>query len=293
MAQSDATDNAGFTRISAKDNFYQTSAFVPMSFALVTTVHENGETGIGPHALLSPFGISAPHSMLLISRGNSGTAANIRRTGLCSLNYVEFNRSHLTAIATMGYPGQALLDKQKASPYALVLSPEATRANDQNAPRIVAEACQVMECSWDRSIDIDGQLPDHGDATAAHFVLRVENIWIKDEYASGIEDGQSFPSMPIFYGFRAGGEFWFAEHQQPFSVAAPKVQGQELQSVMYLANRIDEEIRFTPDACRQLTAVPRPFLKDVLKAIAAAARSLGITEIDESAMQTINAQRRQ
>ena len=70
----------GFVRIGATDNFYQTSAFIPVSFALVTTVHETGETVIGPHALCFPFSVAQPYAMLLISRGNSLTAANIRRT---------------------------------------------------------------------------------------------------------------------------------------------------------------------------------------------------------------------
>ena len=61
-----------FVDVDIVDNFYQASSFIPMSFALITTVHENGETGIGPHALLFPFGITLPYSMMLISRHNSG-----------------------------------------------------------------------------------------------------------------------------------------------------------------------------------------------------------------------------
>ncbi len=97
--------------------------------------------------------------------------------------------------------------------------------------------------------------------------------------------------MPIFYGFRANGEFWFAEHAKPFAVPIPKVDGQELQSVVYLANRIDARLHFTDEACSKLTGVPRPFLKDVLKGIAEAALELNIKQIDPAALEQINAAR--
>ena len=137
-----------------------------MSFALVTTVHPNGETGIGPHALCFPFGITRPCSMLLISRGNSGTAVNIRRTGKCALNYVEYDREQLHAIASLGYPGMALVDKQKANPFTMVSSPNAERAADTKRPSIIAEAFQVFECSWNQDFDFGGFAPA-GDGSSA------------------------------------------------------------------------------------------------------------------------------
>ena len=53
--QTTAADD--FVSYAGRNNFYQTCAFIPMSFALVTTVYENGETGIAPHALVMPFGM--------------------------------------------------------------------------------------------------------------------------------------------------------------------------------------------------------------------------------------------
>ena len=113
---SQQSSDGDFQRVGLVDNFYQASSFIPMGFALVTTVHEDGETGIGPHALLSPFSITKPHSMMLISRNNSGTATNIRRNGKCALNYVQFDRNCLQGIADMGVPGMSLDDKRKANP---------------------------------------------------------------------------------------------------------------------------------------------------------------------------------
>jgi flavin reductase (DIM6/NTAB) family NADH-FMN oxidoreductase RutF len=274
--------------VGLKDNFYQSSAFIPMSFGLVTTQHESGETGIGPHALLYPFGITTPHSMLLISRGNSGTAMNIRRTGRCALNYIEHDPEKLRGIVAQGYPGQSLADKQRSNPYTLENSPD---DDSGTRPQVIAEACQVMECSWDSNVDIDGQLPDLGEATAAHFVLNIDRLLMRADLVEGIEDGSRFPNMPVFYGFRADGNFWFAEHAAPFLVPVPKVKGQELQAVVYLANRIDDRLRFTDEACQQLTAIPRPFLKDALKGIAETALELGIDQVDPAALEKISAQR--
>lgn len=289
MGEARSRSGGNLVSVGLKDNFYQSSAFVPMSFALVTTLHENGETGIGPHALLSPFGITSPHSMLLISRGNSGTAANIRRTGRCALNYVEHDPERLRGIVAQGYPGQTLEDKQRSNPYTLTPAPGDDRGE---RPQVVAEACQVMECSWDARIDIDSQLPELGEATAAHFVLNIDRLLMRADLVPGIEDGSRFPNMPVFYGFRADGNFWFAQHGPPACVPVPKVEGQELQAVVYLANRIDDRLRFTDEACRQLAGIPRPFLKDALKGIAETALELGIRQIDAAALERIGAQRR-
>ena len=282
---------AKFVRIGAKDNFYQTSAFIPMSFALVTTVHESGETGIGPHALLYPFGIRDPHSMLLISRSNSGTATNIRRTGKCALNYVGFDRERLQSIANLGYPGQSLEDKREASTFTLTPSPSPDKAADPECPHIIAEAIQVFECSWDDSFDLDGKSGDEDAVHEARFVLTIDHILIEEKYEKGLEEGEIFPSMPIFYGFRANRGFWFAEHLEPFSVPLPEVKGNETQAVFYLANRLDENVRFTREACEQLTAIPGPFVKEALKGIIATALEHGVTEVDVEFLKVVSAER--
>ncbi len=282
----------GFVRVVTKDNFYQSSAFIPMSFALVTTVYESGETGIGPHALCFPFGITKPHSMLLISRGTSGTAVNIRRTGKCALNYIEFDRDLLQGVSNLGLPGRALADKQRDNPFTMIDSPSAEQAADPDFPLIIADAFQVFECSWNRGADLQPLLgADEGDP-GDHFVLTVDNNLIKEEFVDGIEDGTKFPRMPIFYGFRANGQFWFAEHEAPFPMELPKVEGNEVQTVFYLANRLDETVRFTNEACAKLTGIPRPFLKDALKGIIASAQDKGATEVDEALLAEINAERK-
>ncbi len=285
-------DRDEFVRIGARDNFYQSCAFVPMSFALVTSVAEDGSTGIGPHALCFPFNVAAPYAMLLISRNTSATAANIRRLGRCALNYIEFDAERLRAVTRLGYPGQSAEDKRRANPFNLDLSPTPQRASDPTCPRIVREAFQVFECTWDRAMDLSmpGEVPSPDGA--GKFVLRIDNILLKQRFRDGVEQGRSFPSMPIFMGFRAGGEFWFAEHGPPFAVQPPKVPGTELQAIAYLANRLDEHVRFTDAACAMLTQVPRPFLQAALEAIIAAAKGRGVTEITAAVLESINQDRK-
>ncbi len=281
-----------FVRMGARDNFYQSAAFIPMSFALVTTVGDDSETGIGPHALCYPFSVSEPYAMLLISRGTSGTATNLRRTGRCALNYVEFDKDRQQSITALGLPGQTSEAKRKANPFTLVPSPTAAERHDAAAPLIIAEAFQVIECTWDRSVDLGAQTSRERESGASRFVLSVDHILLQEKFHKGCTDGSAFPSMPIFYGFRAGGDFWFAEHGRPFALTPPRPAGSELQAVRYLASRLDEAVRFTDDACLQLTKIPRPFLSDAMQRLIAEARRQGRLQIDAGFMQQVRQGRR-
>lgn len=283
----------GLVAIDPVDNFYQTCAFIPMSFALVTTKYENGETGIGPHALCYPFSVVKPYSMMLISRGSSGTAANIRRTGKCALNYVLFDRQRLQGIANMGYPGMALVDKLEANPYTLVDSPSPEKAADPEYPKIIGEAFQVMECTWDDRFGLHRYKDDFDRPYDCFYSLLVDHILMREDFAPGVEKGEIFPDMPIFYGYRADRGFWFAEHDKPFSVPLPEVKGMEYQTVFYQANRIDSTVRFTEAACKQLTGIPTPFMKDALQQIVDSALEKGVSEVDEAFLQQLTAERSQ
>lgn len=291
MNSDDNEQPADFVRLGARDNFYQSCAFLPMSFALVTSVDEGGETGIGPHALCFPFNVTEPYAMLLISRPGSATAANIRRSRRCALNYIEFDAGLLRSVTQLGYPGQSPEAKRKANPFRLRPSPQAASQDDREFPQIIAEAVQVFECTWDNTMQVEMGPPAPGDPGTGKFVLRIDNILLKPEFRAGVEEGRNFPNLPIFYGFRARGEFWFAEHGKPFRIAAPAVPGNELRAVIYLANRLDETVRFSDAACRRLTDVPRPFLQTVLERIIAAAHQHGVVLVDEAFIDTVRRQR--
>lgn len=288
----EATRENDFVPISIVDNFYQTCSFIPMSFALITTVHENGETGIGPHALLFPFSITKPHSMMLISRNNSGTAVNLRRNGKCALNYVEYDREKLKGIADMGYPGMSLEDKARANPYTMIDSPTPENAADPEFPQIIAEAFQVFECTWDDSqFGLHKMTDETGMAYDGHFNLLIDRILVKEEFAHGIDKGEVFPHMPVFCGFRGEPGFWFAEPHEPFSIPLPKVEGLEWQTVFYTGNRIDPDVKITEEAAKMLVGIPKPFMKQALTGIVERAKEEGVSLIDTDLLEKINAER--
>ena len=65
-------------------------------------------------------------------------------------------------------------------------------------------------------------------------------------------------------------------------MSPPQVEGSEIQQVFYLANRIDNNVRFTREACTAFIKVPRPFLKNALQAAVNAALAAGVSEVDET-----------
>lgn len=280
-----------FVSLRPRDNFYQTSAFIPMSFALITTRNEAGDTGIGPHALVYPFEIAEDHSMMLVSRGNSGTAQNIRRTKRCALNYIPYDKDALVTVSRLGYPGQTPEDKKKENKFTLIDSPTPENAADKNFPQIIDQAFQVFECTWDDSFDLRVKRKAGADVSEGFFVLKVNDILLKESAKELLDNGQAMPQMPIFYGFRDGTGFWFAEHKEPYSIPIPKTKETSKQSVFYLANRIDADVRFTEEACAKLTGIPRPFLKTALTQIVDAAKEGGTSLIDPDVLDRINAER--
>ena len=77
----------------------------------------------------------------------------------------------------------------------------------------------------------------------------------------------------------------------PISMPIPKNKGVGLDSVKYAAGRIDDEVKFTDDACQMLVKVPRPFLNTILKACVKWAKENNVTLITEKEMQIINDKR--
>jgi hypothetical protein len=99
------------------------------------------------------------------------------------------------------------------------------------------------------------------------------------------------PNMPITFGFRDGEKFWFAERKKAFWFPTPTDKGPKEESVLYEANRLDPEVQFTREACKQLTGVPKPFIKTVLKGIIKQAQERGVTEVDREFVELINKER--
>ena len=84
-----------FKEVRVLDNFYQTSSFYPMPVILITTYSESGAVNIGPYSLVFPFGIADKHAMMLITRADSNTSLNIKRTKKAVLNFIPYDKKLL------------------------------------------------------------------------------------------------------------------------------------------------------------------------------------------------------
>ena len=113
-------------------------------------------------------------------------------------------------------------------------------------------------------------------------------------YYSAIIGGVSackFPPVPVDYGYRDSTNFWCSSFRRPFSVKIKAHEG-DVKSVIYCAERIDPEIKFTTEACAKLTKIPRVFLKAALTQMADIAKECEIKVIDEQALEIINQKRK-
>lgn len=297
---------SSFKDLRIVDNFYQTSAFFPMPTLAIATLDEDNATSIGAYSLCFPYYVAGRsyYAMLLECRNNSNTAQNILRTGKCSLNFVEDDKKYFKELVRLGFPGDHSKDKMKDCKFTLIKGQaEGVR------PLIVEEAYQVMECTWDSSLedafnDKAGQLEGYPapyrnfngitSLYGAHFILRVDKILMKEKYYNAIINGvkaSSFPRVPVDYGYRDSTSFWYTKFRRPIRMGIPAGKEADLQSVVYAANRIDPDVKFTDDACKMLVRVPRIFLKLALKGCVDYAKEHNIKVIDENTMKIINDKR--
>ncbi|MDP1918851.1 MAG: hypothetical protein Q8L14_21560 [Myxococcales bacterium] len=261
-----------FEDVKILDNFYQTSSFFPMPVVLVGTLAESGQTNLGPYSLCFPHVVSGQHAMMLIARGTSNTAANLRRTGVASLNFIPDDRAFLENCVILGFPGETTEEKMKNSVFTVLPSRrEAPGAGP--FPNIVAEAVQVFECTWDRSHPHETHGLEH------HYLLRIERIVMHAKWRKALLEGGEFPRLPIDYGYRDSMHFWFTKGRKPWPVDLPRGHGVDAGTVMYQANRIDPEVTWQPEACAELAGVPRVFLKTVLTGCVDRAKAAGVKVI--------------
>lgn len=288
------------------DNFYQTSAFFPMPTILVGTVSPNGQTNLGAYSLCFPYYIAGKdyYAMILECRNSSNTAQNILRTKKCSLNFIPDNRKYFKEAVRLGFPGDTTEEKMKNCIFTMVDS-----TIEKNRPQLVEESFQVFECTWDDSLEdafkdkagnLEGYEPPYRNFNGitskfgAHFILKIDKILMKEKYHNSIVNGvksNNFPSVPVDYGYRDSTNFWYTKFKKPIAEKIPEKEG-DVKSVMYAADRIDPDIKFTEGACAKLVKIPRIFLKMALTQMVNIAREEGIKLIDESALEIINDKRR-
>ena len=296
-----------FENLRIVDNFYQTSSFFPMPTILVGTVSESGLTNLGSYSLCFPYYIAGKdyYAMLLECRNSSNTCQNLLRTKKCSLNFIPDSKKFFKEAVRLGFPGETTEEKMKDCIFSLK---ESTLGADR--PKIVSEAFQVFECSWDDSLEdayldkagnLEGYEPPYRNFNGitskfgAHFILKIDRILMKKKYSDSIINGVKaggFPSVPVDYGYRDSTNFWMSRFRRPYP---EKIQAKEgdVSSVIYAAKRIDTEVTFTDGACARLTKIPRIFLKAALTQMVEIAKAEGISVIDEAALNIINDKRRE
>lgn len=289
------------------DNFYQTSAFYPMPTVMVGTVSENGQTNLGAYSLCFPYYIAGKdyYAMLLECRNSSNTAQNLLRTKKCSLNFIPDNRKYFKEAVRLGFPGDTTEEKMKGCIFSLVDSQLGA-----DRPKIVEESFQVFECTWDDSLEdafkdkageLEGYEPPYRNFNGitskfgAHFILKIDRILMQEKYHDSIVNGvksNNFPRVPVDYGYRDSTNFWYTKFKKPISEKIPEKNDGDVKSVIYAADRIDPEVKFTEEACAKLVKIPRIFLKAALTQMVKIAKEEGFTLIGEAELAVINDKRR-
>ncbi len=299
-----------FKNLRIVDNFYQTSAFFPMPTVLITTLTPEGTTTCGPYSLVQPYYVAGKdyYAMLLQSRNSSNTAQNLLRTGKCAINFIPDDRKLFKEAVRLGWPGDTAEEKMKGCIYHFEDGLMAAEHPDERFPQVITEAFQVFECTWMRALDgaqddpagfLDGYEPPYHDFNGitsrfgAHFILRVDRIGMKEKQYNGIVNGvkaSDFPRVPVDYGYRDSKNFWYTRFRRAIPELLP-VRNASVDSVRYAADRIDDKIKFTDEACAKLVNVPRVFLPTVLRGCVDWARKNGVTLITAEHMDTINDKR--
>ena len=300
---------SSFKDLRIVDNFYQTSAFFPMPTILISTLDDEGNTTIGAYSLCFPYYIAGKdyYAMILECRNSSNTAQNLLKRGVCALNFLEHDRKDFKETVRLGFPGETSKEKMANCKFEL----EDGIAGD-NRPKVIKKAYQVFECTWDDSLEnafedklkagqlegVEGPYRNFNGITSkfgCHFILKIDKILMKEKFYNAIVNGvkaNSFPNVPVDYGYRDSTNFWYTKFRRPIAEPIPAGKEADLGGVMYAANRMDPNIKFTEDACKTLVKVPRVFLKLVLNGCVDYARENNVTVIDAEVMKAINDKRK-
>jgi flavin reductase (DIM6/NTAB) family NADH-FMN oxidoreductase RutF len=299
---------SSFEDLRIVDNFYQTSAFFPMPTVLISTLAEDGSTTIGAYSLCFPYYIAGKkyYAMVLECRNSSNTAQNLLRRGKCALNFLEDSPKDFAETVKLGFPGETSKDKMKHCPFVL----EKGLAEGER-PLVVQKAYQVFECTWDDALEnatedkkrvgqLEGVEPPYHDFNGitskfgCHFILKIDKILMKKKYKAAIVKGVTagaFPHVPVDYGYRDSMYFWYEKFKRPRKNPIPAGKEADLQSVMYAANRMDDKVKFTKEACQMMVKVPRIFLKVALQGCVDWAKENNVTLITPEHMKIINDKR--
>ena len=296
---------SSFENLRVVDNFYQTSLFFPMPTVVISTLCEDGSTTLGPYSLVQPYYVAGKdfYAMLLSCRNSSNTAQNILRTGKCAINFVDDKPKTFAECVKLSWPGDTPAEKMPRCSFKL----EKGQAEGER-PMVLTDAIQVIECTWVRELDnaqndapgqLNGYEPPYHDFNGitskfgAHFILKIDKILMKKQYADAIINGvkaKDFPALPVDYGYRDSKNFWFHRKTRMRAELLPMRQ-QSLASVRYAADRADDKVKFTDEALQTILNVPRVFLPLVLKGCVEWARENNVELVTAEHMQIINDKR--
>ena len=290
------------------DNFYQTSSFFPMPTILISTIDDDGNTSLGSYSLCFPYYIAGKeyYAMLLECRNSSNTAQNLLKRPKCALNFLPDNKKYFKETVRLGYPGDTSKEKMKN----LLFNLEDSQVLDSEPrPKIISEAFQVFECTWmsdlenanlDKAGNLEGYDPPYRNFNGitskfgAHFILRVDKILMEDKYHSSIINGvksNNFPSIPVDYGYRDNTHFWYSSSKKYRSEPVPAPKSINIDTVRYVVDRTDPDVKFTDEACIRLAKVPRIFLKAAIDGCVKWAKENYVSLIGEKEMDIINDKR--
>lgn len=299
---------SSFKNLRIVDNFYQTSSFFPMPTILIGTLNEKGNTSFGSYSLCFPYYIAGKdyYAMILECRNRSNTCKGILRTGKCSLNFLPDDKKYFKEIVRLGFPGDTPAEKMKDCIFTLEEGQRKDENPTETYPKVIKEAFQVFECTWVRELDHaendkiqeEYEPPYHNfngitSKYGAHFILKIDKILMKEKYYNSIINGvthKNFPNVPVDYGYRDSTNFWCSRFKKPFAEPIPNNEV-DIESVKYAANRADDVIKFSDDACKMMVKIPRVFLSMVLKGCISWAKENDCKLITAKEMQIINDKR--
>ncbi len=299
---------SSFKNLRIVDNFYQTSSFFPMPTVMVGTLDENGHTSFGAYSLVAPYYVAGKeyYAMLIACRNSSNTAKGLLRTGKCTLNFIPDNRKYFKEAVRMGFPGDTPEEKMKSCIFTPEEGHMCREHPTEKFPKVIAESFQTFECTWMKELDgaqkdrvqeeYEGPYHDFNGITSkfgAHFILRIDKILMKEKYYNAIINGvrrKDFPPVPVDYGYRDSKHFWLSRFRKPVSEPLPQREV-DIASVKYAADRVDDKIKFTDEACASLVKVPRIFLSTALRGCVEWARQNNVSLITAEHMKIISDKR--
>ena len=297
-----------FQEVQIHNNFYQSSSFFPMPTTLIGTLDINNETSFGAYSLIFPYyiGYREYFAVILQTRNSSNTCKHLIKNGKCSINFMPDNKKYFKNIVALGYPGDTPEEKRKINAFTPIDGLLQQKNPNEKYPKILKEAFQVFECTWVRELDnaqndvimeeYPGPYHNFNGITSkfgAHFILKIEKILMKEKYHNSILQGvtkYNFPPIPTNFGFRDSMHFFESQFSKPIVEDVPKKEV-NLMALRYASDKIDESVKFSDDALKLISNVPRVFLKLVLKGCVNWAKEHNITLITEKEMNIINEER--